>query len=116
MDFKEFKVAHREYCKRFNHFFSKINKNFKKDIFTTDEKLKIQKWLDEYIQQLHYTTLVLSDIESQVFVNQTLDMTKERISDLQVVEKVKAVVAPVSILCFLHFYEELKENESLQTL
>ncbi len=116
MDFKEFKLAHREYCKIFNHFFSRINKKFKKDTFTADEKLKIQKWLDEYIQQLHYTTLVLSDIESQVFVNQTLHMTKEREDESQIVEKVKAVVNPVSILCFLHFYEELKKNESLQTL
>ena len=100
------KLAHREYCKIFNKFYSRMNKKFKKDILGPEDNIKINKWLDEYIQQLHYTTLVLSDMESQIDLNQTLDMTTERQKDSEILEKVKAVISPLSLLYFIHFYEK----------
>ena len=103
---ENFKLAHKEYCKIFNKFLSAMNKKFKKDTLGTDEKNKINKWLDEYIQQLHYVTLVLSDMESQVDLNQTLDMTTERQQDLEILEKVKSVMGPLSTLYFIQLLAE----------
>jgi hypothetical protein len=102
---ENFKLAHKEYCKIFNKFLSSMNRKFKKDTLSNEDKIKINKWLDEYIQQLHYTTLVFSDMESQVDFNQTLDITTERQQDSEILEKVKSIVAPLSLLYFIKFYE-----------
>lgn len=100
--FLSFKLAHKEYCNIFNQFYSRMYRKFKNDVLSDEDKQNVNKWLDEYIQQLHYATRVLSDIEHQINENQTLDITSYRQENSEITEKLKTLLVPLILFQFMN--------------
>ena len=93
---QQFKILHKDYCKKFNKFIKDIDKTFKEDSMTDEEFFQMTDWMKEYSKHLDYTMETLDDINSQIR-NKTLELTEHRQKENKIFKKVTDTFMPMAI-------------------